>query len=197
MTGFDVSIVGGSGVDTLVRVGELTSLPGESVGLRPIRDYVTLTGNGVAPGLHALGSRTTLLDYVGDVEQGRLRPERYREAGLIYTGLPAPAGTRRSVNLVRRRGRRFSFCDGRHPADLRTSADIAGPLVRDARSVHLTRADHARELLRAAAEGDQLAGVRPGCRRARRGRDPGGDEPPAGTGADDPQLPPGLRPVCS
>ncbi|MEW9555375.1 carbohydrate kinase family protein [Nonomuraea sp. NPDC050783] len=146
MTRFDVLVVGGAGVDTLVRVDELTLPAGDSVEVPPIRDYVAHTGNGVALGLHTLGVRTTFLDYVGDDEQGRLIRDRYHAAGLDFTGLPAPAGTPRSVNLVDRKGRRFSFYDGRHPADLRMPADVAEPLVRDVRHVHLTRADHVRDL---------------------------------------------------
>ncbi|NEE52157.1 carbohydrate kinase family protein, partial [Streptomyces sp. SID8455] len=52
---YDVLVVGGSGIDSIVRVDELTVPDGDYLPVPPIRDYVAHTGNGVALGFHALG----------------------------------------------------------------------------------------------------------------------------------------------
>lgn len=135
---FDVLVIGGVGVDTIVRVDELAVPPGDSVHVPPIRDYVAHTGNGAALGALALGLRTKFIDYLGEDEQGELILRQYAVQGLDFSSLPAPAGTPRSVNLVDRAGRRFSFYDGRHPADLRMPPEFALPYVERSRHVHLS-----------------------------------------------------------
>lgn len=135
---YDVLVIGGVGVDTIVRVDELAVPPGESVSVPPIRDYVAHTGNGAALGALALGLRTKFLDFLGDDAQGELILRQYAACGLDFSSLPAPAGTPRSVNLVDRAGRRFSFYDGRHPAELRMPPEFALPYVERSRHVHLS-----------------------------------------------------------
>ncbi|NEC76758.1 hypothetical protein [Streptomyces rochei] len=93
MTGFDARIVCGSGVDTLVRVGELPLPSGGSMGMPPLPNRMAHTGNGVALGLHARGARTTFLNYVNDDEQGRMIQARH----TTPTRLPH---SRRGVVLV-------------------------------------------------------------------------------------------------
>ena len=143
---YDVLVVGGTGVDTIVLVDELAVPAGDSVGVPPIRDYVAHSGNGVALGFHALGLATKFIDFLGDDAQGRLILDRYAAAGLDFSHLPAPAGTPRSVNLVDRHGRRFSFYDGRHPADLRLPRDFYQPFLDSARHVHISRSQHAQDV---------------------------------------------------
>ncbi|BBB00812.1 putative carbohydrate kinase [Actinacidiphila reveromycinica] len=143
---YDVLVVGGCGVDTIVRVEELAIPGGDSVSVPPVRDYVAHTGNGVALGFHALGRRTKFLDFLGDDAAGRLVLDRYASVGLDFAHLPAPAGTPRSVNLVDREGRRFSFFDGRHPADLLMPLSFCGPHLERAAHVHLSRSHVNREL---------------------------------------------------
>jgi sugar/nucleoside kinase (ribokinase family) len=140
---YDVLVVGGTGVDTIVRVGELALPTGDSTCVPPIRDYVAHTGNGVALGFHALGLATKFIDFLGDDAQGRMILDRYAAAGLDFSHLPAPAGTPRSVNLVDLQGRRFSFYDGRHPEGLRLPRDFYLPYVARARHVHVSRSPHA------------------------------------------------------
>jgi sugar/nucleoside kinase (ribokinase family) len=141
-----VLVVGGTGVDTIVRVDELAVPAGDSLGVPPILDYPAHTGNGVALGFHALGLVTKFIDFLGDDPQGRLILDRYAAAGLDFSHLPAPNGTPRSVNLVDRQGRRFSFYDGRHPEDLRLPRDFYLPHLARARHVHVSRSGHAREV---------------------------------------------------
>ena len=140
MSDHDILVVGGSGVDTIVRVEALTVPPGDAVLVPPVLDYPGHTGNGVALGFHALGLRTAFVDYIGTDVHGDLLRDRYAEAGLHLTWLPAPLGTPRSVNLVDPEGHRFAFFDGRHPADLRLPAEVLDPLVANSEHVHVSRA---------------------------------------------------------
>ncbi|WP_110946099.1 carbohydrate kinase family protein [Streptomyces avicenniae] len=149
---YDVLVVGGSGVDTIVRVDELAVPGGDAVGVPPIRDYVAHTGTGAALGFHALGRRTQFIDFLGDDLQGAQVRERFAAAGVALDTLHAPNGTPRSVNLVDARGRRFSFYDGRHPADLLMPLDFALAHAIRARHVHVSRSHFNRELLGELAE---------------------------------------------
>ncbi|GLW09244.1 ribokinase [Microtetraspora sp. NBRC 13810] len=142
MGDYDVLVVGGTGVDTIVRVDTLAVPPGDAVGVPPIIDYVGHSGNGVALGFHALGLRTKFVDFVGDDAQGRLVLGRYAALGLDFAHLPAPNGTPRSVNLVDAQGRRFSFYDGRHPVDLHMPPEFYLPFLEASRHVHIARAYH-------------------------------------------------------
>lgn len=135
---FDLLVVGGSGVDTIVRVDRLEVPPGDSLFVGPVRDYVGHTGNGVALGAHHLGLRTAFLDFLGDDPQGALVRASYERHGLHFAHLVSPHGTPRGVNLVDAAGRRFSFFDGRHPADLRLPPEFYLPYARRSRHVHLS-----------------------------------------------------------
>jgi sugar/nucleoside kinase (ribokinase family) len=137
MVNFDVLVLGGTGVDTIVRVPDLAIPPGDFVAVPPVHDYVAHSGNGVALGFHALGLRTKFADYLGDDPHGALIRARYAAVGLDFSPLPAPNGTPRSVNLVDREGRRFSFFDGRHPDDLAMPPEFYLPLVERAAHVHV------------------------------------------------------------
>ncbi|MDQ0796171.1 carbohydrate kinase family protein [Streptomyces sp. B1I3] len=143
---YDVLVIGGSGIDTIVRVDALEVPDGDSVGVPPIHDYVAHTGNGVALGFHALERRTKFIDYLGDDHLGRRILERYASVGLDFDHLTAPAGTPRSVNLVDAEGRRFSFYDGRHPEDLLMPAAFYGPHLDRARHVHVSRSAFTRDV---------------------------------------------------
>jgi sugar/nucleoside kinase (ribokinase family) len=142
----DVLVVGGAGVDTIVRVPGLPLARADSVVVPPIEDHPGHTGNGVALGCHALGLTTALLDFIGDDPQGRLLTETYRRRGLPFHGVTSPSGTRRSVNLVDPAGRRMALYDPRTPPELRLPRDVALPHLRAARHVHLTIMNWARHL---------------------------------------------------
>ncbi len=150
--GYDVLVLGGVGVDTIVRVPELAIPPvGDGISVPPVRDYVAHSGNGVALGFHGLGLRTKFLDLLGQDALGELVLARYADTGLDFSYLPAPAGTPRSVNLVDAAGRRFSFFDGRHPEGTELPAEFYLPYLARTRHVHIAgRAlgafEHARRL---------------------------------------------------
>jgi acarbose 7IV-phosphotransferase len=143
----DVLVVGGSGIDTIVRVPELPFPFADSIFVEPIRDYVAHTGNGVALGCHALGLRTSFVDAIGDDPQGALIRERYQIEGLDFHPHISAAGTARAVNLVDRHGRRMSLYDGRHPADLVLPPALYQPLLDSVRHVHLSIMNFAKALI--------------------------------------------------
>lgn len=154
MTGprYDVLVVGGVGVDTVVRVERLPVEARDSVLVPPVREYVGHTGNGVALGCQALGLATALVDVIGDDPFGRLVRDRYADSGVDFRYTTHPSGTRRAVNLVDDSGRRMSFYDGRHPAGLRLDPELYQPLLATTRHLHLSIMDFARHLYPAAAE---------------------------------------------
>ncbi|MER5784720.1 PfkB family carbohydrate kinase [Streptomyces mobaraensis] len=142
----DVLVVGGAGVDTVVRVPSLPPPHRDSVAVPPIHDHVGHTGTGVALGCHALGLATRFVDFVGDDPYGALIRSRLADAGVEFTPLVTEAGTRRSVNLVDGTGARTSLYDARHPDTPRLPREVYLPLLRRSRHVHLSIMDFARHL---------------------------------------------------
>ncbi|UKY53827.1 carbohydrate kinase family protein [Streptomyces inhibens] len=135
---YDVLVVGGAGVDTIVPVGALPLPSADSHPVPPIREWVGHTGTGVALGCAALGLATGFVDFIGDDHPGSLVRERLAGTGVDFRPLISPHGTRRAVNLVAPDGRRMSFYDGRDPVDLRMPAEHYLPALRRARHVHLS-----------------------------------------------------------
>ncbi len=138
MSTYDILVVGGAGIDTIVRVPGLPLPVADSVHVPPIRDYVAHTGNGVALGCHALGLRCKFIDFIGDDAQGAAILQRYKDAQLDFSHIVEPSGTRRSVNLVDPQGRRLSLYDGRHPEDVRMPAAFYLPYLGPARHAHFS-----------------------------------------------------------
>ncbi|MFH8368324.1 carbohydrate kinase family protein [Streptomyces sp. NPDC018031] len=143
---YDVLVVGGTGVDTIVRVDALRMPPGDSVFVPPVVDYVGHTGNGVALGFHHLGVATKFIDFLGDDAQGRMVLDAYARHGLDFSHVVSEHGTPRGVNLVDPQGRRFSFYDGRHPGQLRLPRDFYLPWLERTRHVHLSIVGHNRDM---------------------------------------------------
>ncbi|HEV2638214.1 MAG TPA: carbohydrate kinase family protein [Actinocrinis sp.] len=133
----DVLVLGGVGVDTIVRVPELVIPPGDLLLVPPVRDYVAHSGNGVALGFHGLGLRTKFADLLGEDALGALVLARYEQVGLDFSYLPRPEGTARSVNFVDAEGRRFSFFDGRYPPDAILPREFYLPFLERARHLHV------------------------------------------------------------
>lgn len=137
MAEWDVLVLGGVGVDTIVHVPEFVIPPGDLMIVPPVRDYVAHSGNGVALGFHGLGLRTKFADFLGEDALGAMVLARYAELGLDFSYLPAANGTPRSVNLVDRQGRRFSFHDPRHAPDAALPAEFYLPFLENSRHVHI------------------------------------------------------------
>ncbi|MFI6638334.1 carbohydrate kinase family protein [Streptomyces sp. NPDC050504] len=142
----DVLVVGGSGVDTVVRVDALPVPLADSVGVGPIKEWPGHTGGNVALGCRALGLDVKFIDFVGDDWIGGQVRQRLADGGVDFEPLISPAGTRRAVNLVDSAGRRMSFYDARDPQDLRMPSAFYLPHVRRARHVHLSITGFARHL---------------------------------------------------
>ena len=138
MSTYDILVVGGAGIDTIVRVPDLQLPVADSLHVAPILDYVAHTGNGVALGCHALGLRCKFIDFIGDDAQGAAILQRYKEGKLDFSHLVEASGTRRSVNLVDPQGRRLSLYDGRHPEDVRMPAAFYLPYLGPARHAHFS-----------------------------------------------------------
>ncbi|GAA4890215.1 carbohydrate kinase family protein [Streptomyces coeruleoprunus] len=147
MSELDVFVIGGAGVDTVVRVPELPVPVRDSVHVPPIESYVAHTGNGVALGCHHLGLRTHFADVIGTDPEGDLIRSAYARAGLSFDHRTHPSGTRRSVILVDDRGRRMSFYDGRHPAGMTVDPLLYRPVLGRTRHVHVSIMDWARHAL--------------------------------------------------
>ena len=146
MAPYDILVVGGVGIDTIVQVPALPLALADSIAVAPVRDYVAHTGNGVAQGALALGYRTKLVDFIGADAQADLIHARYQAIGLDFSPLIHPSGTRRSVNLVDPSGRRLSLYDGRHPDDLRMPRAFYLPWLQNTRHAHFSIMSWARHL---------------------------------------------------
>ena len=130
MTGdLDVLVVGGTGVDHIVRVPLLPLPVRDSLTVPPIQSVVGHTGTGVALGCAALGLRTALVDVIGDDMEGRLVQDRFASAGVELATATHPSGTRRAVNLVTPDGSRMSLYDPRPPVDLAGDRTLWSRLV--------------------------------------------------------------------
>ncbi|MFJ8729187.1 PfkB family carbohydrate kinase [Streptomyces bauhiniae] len=136
----DVLVLGGAGVDTIVRVPELPLPFADSYPIDTgVHTRAGQTGDFVALGLAALGLDVHHLDLIGDDPEGALVRALHRDHGIALTALPQPAGTKRAVNLVGPDGRRLSLYDTSRarPGD-RFPDDVLRPLAAAARHVHVT-----------------------------------------------------------
>jgi sugar/nucleoside kinase (ribokinase family) len=143
----DVLVVGGVGIDTIVRVPSLPLVDLETIRVDPIASYLGHTGHGVTLGCHLLGLQAALVDVIGDDPEGARIRRTYDELRLPLHVVLHPSGTRRSVNLVAPDGQRLSLYDARHPAGLRVDPDLWRTNVVRARHVHVSIMDFARYAL--------------------------------------------------
>lgn len=146
--GHDLMVVGGAGIDTIIRVPSLPVPYADSVMVEPVVSYVAHTGTGVALGCRALGLSVKFVDFLGEDESGARIVERFRAEGLDFSWLPWELGTRRAVNLVAEDdGRRMSFYDGRDVAGAVMPEGFYGAWLGAARHVHVSIMDYARHVL--------------------------------------------------
>lgn len=139
----DVLVLGGAGVDTIVRVQALPESWTDSVMAPGIAEFAGHTGTGVALGCAALGLRAHLVDFLGADPHGALVADRMAGAGVRTTWLPA-ARTRRAVNLVNAAGRRMSFYDGQDEPGARIPADVLREVTAGIRHAHVSIMDFSR-----------------------------------------------------
>lgn len=150
----DVFVIGGVGVDTIVRVPGLPLPATETIHVDPVETYVGHTGHGVALGCHLLGLQAGLADVLGDDAEGRRIRQLYDDLRMPLHVVLHPSGTRRSVNLVAPDGRRLALYDARQPAGLRVDPDLWRPSVERALHVHVSIMDFARDALSDALAAD-------------------------------------------
>jgi sugar/nucleoside kinase (ribokinase family) len=136
---YDVLVLGGAGVDTIVHVPELPLPYADGYQVPAIRTRAGQTGDMVALGLHALGLATHHLDLLGDDHEGDLVRALHRAHGVPLTALPQPAGTKRAVNLVGPDGRRLSLYDSTRGGDTdRVPEETVRALSRASRHAHVS-----------------------------------------------------------
>ena len=144
---YDLLVVGGAGIDTIVRVPELPVPYADSVLVEPIESYVAHTGTAVALGARSLGLRVKFVDFLGEDTFGGQVLRRFESERLDFSWLPSAAGTVRAVNLVSADGRRMSFYDPRGVPGQRMPEDFYEGWLARSRHVHVCIADHARHVL--------------------------------------------------
>ncbi|MFF5455394.1 adenosine kinase [Streptomyces sp. NPDC012950] len=137
---YDVLVLGGSGVDTIVYVPELPLPYADSYMIRPgIETRAGQTGDFVALGLSTLGLRTHHVDMIGDDPSGDLIRAFHRDRGIDFTEVPLPGGTKRAVNLVSPDGRRLSlYDDSRSQESDRLPEDLVRKLASASRHAHVS-----------------------------------------------------------
>jgi acarbose 7IV-phosphotransferase len=139
MTEYDVLVLGGAGVDTIVYVPELPLPYADSYPVPAIQARAGQTGDGVALGVHALGLRTHHIDVLGDDTEGALVRDLHARYGVPFTAVPTAAGTKRAVNLVSPDGRRLSLYDAsRGAAEDRLPGPRVSALAAASRHVHVS-----------------------------------------------------------
>ncbi|WP_030760626.1 adenosine kinase [Streptomyces griseus] len=137
---YDVLVLGGSGVDTIVYVPELPLPYADSYMIRPgIETRAGQTGDFVALGLSSLGLRTHHIDMIGDDPSGDLIRAFHRDRAIDFTEVLLPGGTKRAVNLVGPDGRRLSLYDDSrsHESD-RLPEDTVRKLAAASRHAHVS-----------------------------------------------------------
>ncbi|NUP48748.1 MAG: carbohydrate kinase family protein [Catenulispora sp.] len=144
---FDVLVIGGAGVDTIVRVPELPMPYADSVAVEPVISYVAHTGTAVALASRSLGLRVKFADFLGEDEFGEMVLRRFEEEKLDFSWLPSAAGTTRAVNLVSADGRRMSFYDARGVAGEFLPESFYEGWLAASRHVHVVIAGHAVHVL--------------------------------------------------
>ncbi|MFB7543213.1 adenosine kinase [Streptomyces zaomyceticus] len=137
---YDVLVLGGSGVDTIVYVPELPLPYADSYMIRSgIETRAGQTGDFVALGLSTLGLRTHHLDMIGDDPSGDLVRAFHRDRGIDFTEVPLPGGTKRAVNLVGPDGRRLSlYDDSRSRESDRLPEEVVRSLASASRHAHVS-----------------------------------------------------------
>ncbi|MEV0002993.1 carbohydrate kinase family protein [Micromonospora sp. NPDC050980] len=144
----DLLVLGGLGVDVRARVPALPLPAADSLTVPPVELRIGNTGAGVALAAHALGLRVTLVDVLGADPAGDVVRAALARTSVRTVLVDAPAGTRRSVNLVDPAGRRMSLYDPRPwsgPAPF-ADAELAA-LVAEAAHAHVSIMDWARNAL--------------------------------------------------
>ena len=147
-----ILVVGGVGVDTIVKVKQFPIEYRDALGVPPIYDYVSHPGNGISKGLMSLGEDIKFIDFIGEDIQGEMILNHYQQIGLDFSHLIQDTGTRRGINLVDKKGSRMSFYDGRYSESLRMPKDFYLPFYKQASLIHFSIMNWARYMIDEARE---------------------------------------------
>ncbi|MFB7517174.1 adenosine kinase [Streptomyces sp. NPDC056144] len=138
-TEIDVLVLGGAGVDTIVHVPQLPLPYADCYMVPAIERRAAQSGDFVALAVKALGLRTHHIDVLGDDHEGELVRALHREWDIPLTEVPAPAGTKRAVNLVDPEGRRLSlYDDSRKRDEDRLPDEVVRALAAKSRHAHVS-----------------------------------------------------------
>ncbi len=149
----DVVVVGNVGVDTTVFLHGTTIESSLETHYTDDVDSIGQSGSYSVRGFAQLGYRTALIASVGDDHHGRWLRETFADDGIDLAGVfTDPAGTNRSVNLLRTDGKRISFFDGRSHMTLMPDLEMCRSVLGRARHVHFSIPNWARHLLPIARE---------------------------------------------
>jgi sugar/nucleoside kinase (ribokinase family) len=148
----DVVVIGAAGVDTNIFLsGGDIDFSVEANFTRNI-DYVGGAGGYSSRGFARLGKRTAFLGYVGDDHNAPFIADQLAYSGIETTFFIDPAGSRRSVNIMYKDGRRKNFYDGRGSMTVRPDIDACTPVLSRARLAHFSIENWTRYLLAPARE---------------------------------------------
>jgi sugar/nucleoside kinase (ribokinase family) len=148
----DVVVIGAIGVDTNVVLAGADIDFSVEVNFSENRDYVGQAGGYGSRGFARLGKRTGFIGYIGDDHNGRLvaaELDRDEIRSLLFVD---PRGTRRSINLMYRDGRRKNIYDGRGAMEVHPHLAPCRELLRGAPLAHVNIENWARYLLPPARE---------------------------------------------
>lgn len=108
----DLLVLGGLGVDIATSVPALP-LPLVDSMIVPVELRVGNTGAGVALAARAIGLTVAMVDTIGDDPAGQVIATALARADIPTVLRPDPRGTRRSISLIDRSGRRMALYDPR------------------------------------------------------------------------------------
>jgi sugar/nucleoside kinase (ribokinase family) len=145
---FDVVVVGGTGIDTNVYLHGADIDWRVEANFTENLDYIGQAGGYSARGFARLGKHVALIDALGSDYHGRFIREELRKDGINTEALfTDPRGTRRSVNMMYRDGRRKNFYDGKGSMEIRPPIERCRRILRRTKLVHFSIVNWTRHLL--------------------------------------------------
>lgn len=148
----DVIVIGAAGVDTNIYLaGADVDFSVESNFSQNL-DNVGGAGGYSSRGFARLGKRTGFLGCIGDDHNGRFIADELSRDGIETFFLLDPVGTRRSVNIMYRDGRRKNFYDGKGSMNMQPDLELCRAAIGRARIAHMTIENWTRRLLPLAKE---------------------------------------------
>ena len=145
---FDVVVIGNIGIDTNVYFPYGDYSPDLESAFTENLDYIGQAGGYTARGYARLGYSTAFIGYVGDDCLGRFIREQLNKDGINTDALFVdPAGTCRSINMMRNDGRRKNFYDAKSHMTLQPDMARCKAVLRGARLAHVHLPNWARTLL--------------------------------------------------